>query len=1015
MRSSNTSRKKWFRVALASVFFVHIACAIDPYRGVSQYIRDRWGADKGFPSGPVYAITQSADGYLWIGAESGLIRFDGLTFRHIEPTPPAPLSVGQVLGLTTDSQGNLWIRVRGLNVLRYRDGGFRNAVADLDQLRVTVMTRTEDGEVFFATARNGLLALRGAGLETLIGAQFMPGSPVISLARTADGDIWMGTRDQGLARWRAGKVSAITEGLPNLKINCLLPVAPGELWIGTDSGIVRWDGAKISKTGLPPALEHVQALAMIRDKDANIWAGTGADGLLRINARGVSALKAMEGEAITAVFEDREGNLWTGSVNGIERIRDSVFATYSSAEGLPSENNGPIYTDGQNRTWFAPVSGGLYSLRDGKVTHVSIAGLDKDVVYSIAGNASGGDDELWIGRQRGGVTHLRPNGESFTEQTYTKAAGLAQDSVFTVTESRDGAVWAGTLNSGVSRFRDGRFITYTTANGLVSNTISSILEGTGGSMWFATPSGLSVLSNGQFRTYSVKDGLPSENVNCLFEDSTGTLWIGTLGGLAFLRAGRVQIPAGMPASLKEQIFGIAEDKLGSLWIATENHVVRVNRDRFERGLASAGDMREYGIADGLRSLGGVKRHRSVTADSSGRIWLSMARGLSVVDPARLAGRSVPAMVHVQGIEADGNPVALADPIRIQAGRQRITVDFAGLSLAIPERTRFRYTLDGFDHGWSAPVSARQAIYTNLGPGPYRFHVIASNLDEVFNSTEATVSFQIEPTLWQNWWFRSSVLLAFTLGLIAFFRFRTLRLTRQMSVRFEERLAERARIAQELHDTLLQGFLSTSMQLHVVADGWPEDSPTRQPLDRILALMDRVIREGRDALRDLRSSFSEATNLEQAFSRIQQELGAREKVAFRVIVEGSQRPLHPILRDEVYRIGREALVNAFRHSNASSIEVELEYAPKEFRILIRDNGCGIDPVVLRSGREGHWGLPGIRERAERIGARVRLWSRAGAGTEVELSVPGHIAYQIVPQRRSRHWYSRVFQRRSGIRK
>ena len=221
------------------------------------------------------------------------------------------------------------------------------------------------------------------------------------------------------------------------------------------------------------------------------------------------------------------------------------------------------------------------------------------------------------------------------------------------------------------------------------------------------------------------------------------------------------------------------------------------------------------------------------------------------------------------------------------------------------------------------------------------------------------------------------------------------LSKQLNDRFKERLTERTRIAQELHDTLLQGFISASMQLHVAADQVPEDSPAKAPLGRVLQLMEQAILEGRNAVRGLRSSPGGSYDLEQAFARIQQELAIEDQIAFRVVAEGRPRPLHPLIRDEVYRIGREALVNALRHSGASRIEVEVEHAPQRLRIVVRDNGCGIDTQLLRAGREGHWGLSGMRERAERIDARLKVWSRAGTGTEIELSVPSHIAYQFQP--------------------
>jgi signal transduction histidine kinase len=370
----------------------------------------------------------------------------------------------------------------------------------------------------------------------------------------------------------------------------------------------------------------------------------------------------------------------------------------------------------------------------------------------------------------------------------------------------------------------------------------------------------------------------------------------------------------------------------------------------------------------------------------------------VVDVARLGAHDLPTLAIIKGITADGDSIPLSDSVRIPAGRQRISFEFAGLSLSIPDRTLFRYTLENFDRGWSAPTATREAAYTNLGPGSYRLHVVAGDLDHVFNSPEATLVFQIEPTYWQTLWFRLAVALSLALVVAAFIRIRMNRLAGQMKLRFEERIAERTRIAQELHDTLLQGFLSASMQLHVAADGVPGNSPMKNKLEGILVLMHRVIDEGRNALRDLRLSHGNLLDLEHAFSHIPAELGAREGIDFRILVEGHERPLHPILRDEVYRIGREALVNAFRHSRATRVQVELGYSANEFRVVVRDNGCGVDPLVLESGREGHWGLSGMRERAERIGARLHLRSRPLSGTEVELSVPGDVAFKIQPRRR-----------------
>ena len=976
--------------------FPGVACAIDPDRAMSQYIRERWGTEQGFPRGPVYAISQSDDGYLWIGTQAGLVRFDGLDFRLVREAPG--LSNGEsVLGLMPDRSGNLWIRVEGSTLLRYRNGVFDRPGADASlSSRITAMSQANQGELLISVMERGEMVYHRGKLEMLGGCQCLTASrqcfPWPRRPTAAFGQV---REAQGFFVFAGGHATPVTENLPDLKINCLLSDAEGNLWVGTDEGIARWDGSKLAAGGIETSLGRVQVLAMAKDRDKNIWVGTDSRGLLRLNDRGVSSLDAVDDrsrEAVPAVFEDREGNLWTGSANRIERLRDSAFVTYSRPEGLPSDGSNPVFVDSENRMWFPPVDGGLWWMKDGRHGHVSNDGLDRDVVYSIAGSKG----ELWLGRQRGGLTRLRTERNSFTAQTYTRADGLAKDSVFSVFQARDGSVWAGTLSGGVSQLSGGRFTTYTSAIGLLSNTVAAIQEGSDGTMWFATPGGLSALSKGHWQAYTTNDGLPSDNVYCLLEDSTGVLWIGTADGLAFRTPKGIQVPGGAPALLREQILGLEEDRHGSLWVATSNHVLRVNRERLLGGKLSEGDLREYGLADGLRGAEGVKRDRSVIADRSGRIWFSLNRGMSVVDPARLVRNAAPAIVHVQSISADGKAVRLSGPVHIPRGHQRITFGYAGLSLSVPERVRFRYRLDRYDSGWSEPTAARETGYTNLSPGQYRFRVIASNPEGVWNSNEGAIAFEVDPLFWQTWLFRSGAVLVCAGAILAFYRFRMRQLTRRLNLRFEERLAERTRIAQELHDTLLQGFLSASMQVHVATDSLPADSLAKPTLNRALQLMRQVIEEGRNAVRGLRSYGSLSLDLEHAFSQVQQEVAphgnSQNAIGFRVIVEGQQKSLHPLLRDDVYRIGREALINAFRHARAKNIEVEIDYSPSQLRILVRDDGCGIEPNILKSGRDGHWGLSGMRERSEQIGARLHVYSSRAAGTEVELSVPGHVAFQ-----------------------
>jgi signal transduction histidine kinase/ligand-binding sensor domain-containing protein len=895
-------------------------------------------------------------------------------------------------------------------LLRYREGTFQDVIADLDSAHsgITAMCRGIDGEPLFVVRGTGTFRYSGGKFEKLLSMEGLSNLLVISMANGGDGKVWMGTRDAGLFFMSNGRISAVTKGLPDRKINNLLAVGDSELWVSTDNGVMLWNAGEVTNPRLSNDhdLDHVQAFAAAEDRESNIWIGTGK-GLVRLNAGGASSLEIGNDKttgAVNAVFEDREGNLWVGSTWGIERLRDSNFMTYSPSGSTATEGSGPVYVDAEGRTWFAPSDGGLYWLKDGHIGQVKNAALDQDVIYSISGDKG----DLWVGRQKGGLTHLVPKDGSFTTETYTRKEGLAQDSIYAVHNGRDGTVWAGSLSGGVTRFRDGKFTTYTSADGLASNTVTSIIESSDGTIWFGTAGGLSSLSKDTWKTYRGQDGLPPGVVNCLLEDSGGALWIGSDSGIAFLRSGRVEVDRNLPASLREPVLGVAEDRNGELWVSTSNHILRVDREKLLHGAISETDVREFGLADGLRSVEGVKRHNSVAKDPLGRIWFSTHRGLSVVNPVQVADISAPALAHIEAVTTDGIPVDLRKELYIPGSRQRIMFSYAGLSLSVPERVRFRYKLEGFDQDWSEPVASREAVYTNLGPGTYRFRVLASNSDGLWNGLESTLQFQIEPVLWQTWWFRLLCLAVIGLGILCLYRLRLHRLTRQLNLRFEERLAERTRIAQDLHDTLLQGFLSASMQLQVADDQLPADSPAKPRIDRVLGLMGQVIEEGRNAVGGLRSNRTNSLRLEEAFSRVKQELAIQEEFDFRVVVEGRPRPLHPLIRDEVFYIGREALVNAFHHSRARRIEVEVEYLDNKLRVLISDDGYGIDPRVLQEGREGHWGLSGMRERAERIGARLRVRSRVSAGTEVELSVPASSAFKTETSRPQR-WYARLYRR------
>lgn len=747
---------------------------------MSQYLYDSWGPERGLPGGSITAIAQTSDGYLWIGTDKGLVRFDGLNFHQLERTNPDPILIGPVRTLLVDASDSLWILLQNTQVFRYQNGNFELIRGEAEN-GTTAMARGTSGAVLLSSLAAGTVSYSDNRFRSLTDQPATPfswfdrlaapTSVVIFTAQTDDGKIWLGTEHRGLFYLQQGRVSSALHVQVDTNVNCLLPLQNSELWVGTANGVLRWNGAQLTSAGVPSSLRHLDVLSMLRDRDSNIWVGT-SRGLFRYNANGVSLLSTHETTGpVAALFEDREGSIWIGSARGLERLRDSAFVTYSLPD-LKSQSMGPLYVDSGGRAWIAPIQGGLRWLKEGKSGVVTAGGIANDVVYSIAG---AGNEDVWVGRQQGGLTHLRYSGNSITAKTYTQADGLAQNRVYAVYLGRDGTVWSGTLTSGVSELKNGHFKNYTTTDGLAANTISSIAEGPDGAMWFGTPDGVSALSQKGWRTYAVKDGLPSEDVNCLLQDATGILWIGTAEGLAYLGDGHVHVPRGVP-TLQASIFGMEEDKNGWLWIATSDHVLRVPRDKLLSGVVKAVDVREYDQADGLESTEGVKRSRSVVSDSEGRVSFSLSSGLSVVNPSKIDNNSVPALPHIEAITADSNTADLAGMVKIPPSPRRITFQYTGLSLAAPGRIRFRYLLEGFDNSWSRPVAAREAVYTNLGPGSYRFRLVASNSEGLWNGPETAIVLHVAPAYYQTYWFRLSCIAVFIALLWALFRWRVHRLS-----------------------------------------------------------------------------------------------------------------------------------------------------------------------------------------------------------------------------------------------
>src|SRR5215469_1851990 len=446
--------QRWTFAGLAALGLTVSGAALDRTRGLSQYLYDSWGAERGLPGGFITAIAQTSDGYLWIGTDKGLVRFDGLNFRQFNRAYPDPIEIGPVRTLVVDASDNLWILLQNTQVFRYRNGIFE-PIRGWTEGGTTAMARGTSGAILLSTSAAGTLTYTDNRFRSLSSADLLadasrvanteapdkratpfswfdrlasPTSLVISMVQTDDGKIWLATEHRGLFYLQDGGISNASNGRTDTKINCFLPLQNSELWVGTSNGVLAWNGRELTSAGVPPSLLNPDVLSILRDHDSNIWIGT-SRGLFRYKANGVSLLSTHETTApVTALFEDREGNIWFGSSRGLERLRDSAFVMYS-LPNLKSQSTGPVHVDSAGRTWTAPIQGGLRWLKGEKSGAVTADGIASDIVYSITGTD---EDDIWVGRQQGGLTHLRSSGNSFTAKTYTQADGLVQNSVYAV-------------------------------------------------------------------------------------------------------------------------------------------------------------------------------------------------------------------------------------------------------------------------------------------------------------------------------------------------------------------------------------------------------------------------------------------------------------------------------------------------------------------------------------------------------------------------------------------------------
>ena len=964
---------------LASVDY---AMAADPNQVVNSYIRTRFADAEGLSSTLVDDIVQSQDGFLWL-REYGtdLARFDGRHFEMFE-------GFGHILSLALAPNGDLWLGTSD-DGLKQIPAAALNQIGHLPaisyqlgrRLSIVTLRFTRNGILWLGT-ENGLFRFEHGNFTPIVSGLY-----VEWIQEAANGHLWIGARERGPLEWDGSQTVPHPEleaqlGVKAKDIFHVFEDSHGVAWFCTSNGVARRIGGTIEK--LEPYSPHGhRAFRVYEDPSGRIWFST-EEGLFRAAATGLELVAAKM--QVRKMYGDRDGNLWVGTNgDGLFRFKDRAVRTFTTADGLPNNVAMTVLTTQDGALWAGFNCGGLVQLTErGFRIYNDKDGLLNDCVWSLAEDVN---HDLWIGTWGGGVFRLHQG--KFTQ--YSKSQGLASNNVPRITAARDGSLWI-LYGSRLDRMRDGQIRRYTRADGLSFPNYILVHEDRTGGIWLSSFQGLDHMTGERFaRSPLFPDGSPVP----LGEDRSGRLYF-----VVEPHGGMFRVTNNQPVQVAPDLDGVEllETGQGELWIAGPS-TLRIPPGGFDHVHQKDEplDFETFGLADGMatpQAAGGFPVS-ALTPDS--KLWIATDLGLTMIDLARLPRTDHKPAIYIENVTVGRNSQSPGHELVLPAGTHHVELNFDAIEISSPEKIRLQYRLDSVDSEWLDAKPPGRAIYSNIPPGKHAFHVRASNRSGIWDRTGMAYYVMQQPYFYQTLWFLAAAI-AFGLLLIAgMYQLRMRAVSRTLSARFEGQLAERTRIARELHDTLLQSFSALLLRLQSVSKilpGRPEEA--RQRVASAIEQASSAIAEGRDAVHELRSEGTADDDLAHAIGNFGRELlsGATDEnpPGFRVHVEGTPRRLNPMLRDEVYRIAVEALRNAVRYAEAKQIEAEIQYNAQQLQLRIRDDGKGIDPGVLEQGHAlGHWGLRGMRERARLVGGNLDVWSEVNSGTEIELTVPAASAY------------------------
>jgi signal transduction histidine kinase/streptogramin lyase len=792
------------------------------------------------------------------------------------------------------------------------------------------------------------------------------------------GSIWVSTED-GIARMEQNRATKVLSGPMWLSQD-----AKGAIWATREDGVSEPVDAQ-SKYGRATGRLNIHTI--LRDSRGTIWIGTLGTGLFRFRP-GDEKLEhwtqsaGLVDDSVSSLFEDREHSLWVGTRNGLQRLHDSKIKTFTRRDGLESDEVVSL-ASASNGTVWAATSRGVNRVDHG---HRDLY-LKGAKVKAIASDLQ---SRLWAGTLTGVVRLTKGRPESIPlspELTHITAIAI---------DTRDD-VWLCDAIHGLFRWSKGHTDDFSQEPLLEGKSILSADADSRGRVWFGLDhGGIVVFESGRFRAWSDHDGLPQGRITSIAVDEDDAIWIGAETGLGRFDGSKFVTWASSDGLPGDRVLWVLSDHHGLLWVGFSFGIASIKRTALDGAARSRPGRIEFDLLDSGDGLNGnpIRNGQSPAVQTAdGTVWFQTSEGIGIIDERLFLKNPVTPPIQIEGMTADGVPIDVSQPIRLQPRTRDVQFDYTALSFVEPRRVRFRYMLEGYDSAWQEADTRRQAFYTNLPPRRYRFHVLACNNDAVWNEAGAALNFDLLPAFYQTSWFRIFCLAMLLILGLATYHWRVWQLTARLRALFEERLAERTRIAQELHDNLLQNVLGISLQLEVTDELLPADAAARKPLEQALRLSKAAMTEGRRALNDLRAQKVGADDLVRAFAQVAKDFPAPEAPDVDVLTEGEERPLNAVAGQDVLQIGRQAIANALQHANARRVHVLLSYGRRGLCVRVKDNGRGIDENTLNLGKAGHHGITGMRERAGRIGATLSILSRVGEGTEVCLDVPEHSIYDL----------------------